>query len=605
MGRASSKKSPQLTQAQHQRVREQLGAIMKQIQAGQLTQAQAALSPLLSKHAGLHEVSHVASGLYSARREHDRALYYAQRALEQAPQFAQYHAALGVLLVQRDNHEQALPHLSRAIELDPAAHQPRVALGLSQMQLGQINQARETLSGVLEKHPQDVEAANNLALLESDTAHAHRAVEIIEATLAKIGEDPVLLDALCMFASYDDRLTPEQVFAIHERFGRCVQTRVRIPGRYPNASDPEKRLRVGLVSPDLRTHSVAYFVEPIFEHLDHERYELCVYSTSSNPDEVTDRLRARADLWRDCTGGIVETHKQIGADRPDVLIELAGHFAGNALPLFASRPAPVSVSMIGYGNTTGLPSITARIVDEITDPAPVADKLASEQLLRVPGCFLCYRPSHDAPPLRQPEPDRPFTFGSFNDLRKISPSNLRLWARVLRECPGARLVIKTGRLAHEQVRENLSAQLAGIGVDPARVSLLGRTPTTRDHLDLYHQIDCALDTFPYTGTTTTCEALHMGVPTITLLGLAHAGRVSASLLTAMGREDLIAQDEDQYVALAKAHADQGPRTLDHRQHLRDALLASPLLDAPAYTRKIEHALRQLWRDWCAKNVGAP
>lgn len=605
MGRASSKRTPQLTQAQHQRVREQLGAIMKQIQAGQLPQAKSALAPLLSKHPALHEVSHVASGLYSALREHERALYYAQRALEQAPQFAQYHAALGVLLVQRDQHEQALPHLTRAIELDPAAHQPRVALGLAQMQLGQINQARDTLSQVLKKHPDDVEAANNLALLESDTAHASRAVEIIEAALAKIGEEPVLLDALCMFASYDDKLTPEQVFAIHERFGRCVQSRVRVPGRYPNAPDPDKRLRIGFVSPDLRTHSVAYFLEPIFEHLDHERFELCVYSTTSKPDEVTDRLRARADLWRDCARGIVETHKQISADRPDILIELAGHFAGNALPLFAARPAPVSVSMIGYGNTTGLPSITARLIDEITDPTPQADKLASERLLRLPGCFLCYRPSDDAPPIAEPEPGRPFTFGSFNDLRKISPSNLALWARVLGENPAARLVIKTGRLAHEQVRENLAAQLQALAVDPKRVSLLGRTPTTRDHLDLYHQIDCALDTFPYTGTTTTCEALHMGVPTITLLGDAHAGRVSASLLTAIGREDLIAADHDQYAALAKKHADQGPRAGAHRQQLRDALLASPLVDAPAYTRKIEHALRQLWRGWCAKNGGAP
>ncbi|MEX0876101.1 MAG: hypothetical protein WD114_01465, partial [Phycisphaerales bacterium] len=235
----------------------------------------------------------------------------------------------------------------------------------------------------------------------------------------------------------------------------------------------------------------------------------------------------------------------------DVLCRDPAALLATLQSLFAARPAPVGVTMIGYGNTTGLGSIDARIVDEITDPAPGADIVASEKLVRLPGCFLCYRPPEDGgcgP--RDPEPGRAFTFGSFNDLRKLSPSNLRLWARILDENPGTRLVLKTSRLAHAAVRAELAERLGELGVDPGRVDMLGRTATAAEHLDLYNTIDCALDTFPYTGTTTTCEALWMGVPTVTLMGGAHAGRVSGSLLTAVGRGDLVAADQEGYAALA-------------------------------------------------------
>lgn len=597
-------KNAAISPATHQQLRTKLGQIMQSIRAGQLQAASAALQPLIRKHPTVHEVCHVASGLSSAQREHDRAIYYAQRATELAPHIAEYHAAMGTLLLQQDKISEALESCDKALELKPDLLHAIVASGTAHMQLGNIHEARGCFTQALARDPANREAANNLALLESDTAHAHKAVEITLNTLEHIPEDPFLLDALCMFSCYDDQLDPDQVHGFHHRFGHSVQSRVRTPARYTITPDPDRRIKIGFISPDLRTHSIAYFIAPLFEHLDRERFEICAYHTSQHADSMTNHLRAHSDSWRECPQGMTQAHKHIVNDHIDLLIELNGHFAGNLLPLFASKPTPLSVSMIGYANTTGLPSITARIVDDITDPSPQADAWASESLIRLPGCFLCYRPPTDAPEIVEPATDRPFTFGSFNDLRKMSPSNLQAWADILKACPDAKLLLKTSRLAHKPVRDELHDRFSTMGISPERVELLARTESMHGHLDLYNRIDCALDTFPYTGTTTTCEALHMGAPTLTLLGQSHAGRVSASLLHAIQAPQWIAKDRDEYVSIATSTHAQGLRSAQHRNDLRNQLTQSPLCDEQAYTRKVAHEFESLWRAWCMK-TGAP
>lgn len=592
-----------LSTAAAQQLRIKLGTITKSIQAGQLQSAHAALQPLLQRHPSAHEVCHVASGLNAAMREPDRALYYARRAAELAPDVAEYHAALGSLLLQQDKNREALDALNHALEINPDLLHAIVAMGTAQMQLGNMSEARGCFTQALARDPANREAANNLALLESDTGHAHQAVETTLAALEHLPLDPALLDALCMYSCYDDQLTPDQVYAFHQQFGQSVQSRVRTPARYPHTPDPDRRIKVGFVSPDLRTHSIAYFIAPLFEQLDRDRFEVFAYHTSRHTDDMTAHLRQHSDHWRACPEGMLGAQKQIVNDRIDLLIELNGHFAGNILPLFASKPTPVSISMIGYANTTGLPSIDVRIVDEITDPAPQSDAWASESLARVPGCFLCYRPPTSAPAPRDPDPARPFTFGSFNDLRKMSPSNLHAWADILAACPDATLLLKTSRLAHQSVRDELHQRFESMGIAPDRVELFARTDSMHEHLDLYNRIDCALDTFPYTGTTTTCEAVHMGVPTVTLLGQSHAGRVSASLLHAIDAPQYIADDRDAYIRIAADACAAGKRTAAQRTQLRDQLAASPLCDEQAYAHKIANAFEALWRGWCTQAGG--
>jgi predicted O-linked N-acetylglucosamine transferase (SPINDLY family) len=591
--------APKLTPVQRQQLHQKLASVMQSIQAGQLQHANAALTPILRKHPALPEVNHVAAGLSAAMNENDRALYYAQRAAQLAPDTAEYLAGLGSVLLKQDKHEQAIDAFTRALTLAPDLTDIRVPLATAQMQAGHINDARQTFRAVLDANPAHLEAANNLALLESDLAHADRAIDIINQALTHHPEHPMLLDALCMFACYSDTLSPDEVAAIHQRFGKAVESRVRPQTNHTNTPDLDRRIRVAFVSPDLRTHSIAYFIQPIIEHLDRSRFEVHLYHTAHTTDAMSERLRASCDRWHACTQGIAQTHKQIAADAPDILVELNGHFAANLLPMFAAKPAPVSVTMIGYANTTGLSTIDARIIDDTTDPAPQSDAWATESLVRVPGCFLCYRPPADAPTCKDPDPARPFTFGSFNDLRKMSPSCIQTWADILTQCPEARLVLKTARLGQHAAREDLLERFAARNIDTARIELLATTPTVQDHLDLYNQIDCALDTFPYTGTTTTCEAMHMGVPTVTLLGQSHAGRVSASLMHATDTQDWIAQSPEQYTQRAIAAHQQGPRSAQDRRSLREQLAASPLCDEPAYASKIADAFQNLWQRWCA------
>ncbi len=590
-------KSGKITPEQHARVREQLTNILKQLAAGQGAKVAPAITALIKKYPTLPEVNHVAAGFYAQTNASDKALYYATRAAEIEPNEPQYLSALGTLLVQSNQSQQAIEHLEHALSIDPDHAQAMGAIGIAYFETGRIADARTILTRSIEQFPDDHEPIMNLALLESDIANTGKAIELMRTALSRFPDNPILHDSLAMFSCYDDQLTPQEVFAIHQDFGRCVQAKVRPPRSYPNTPDPDKRIRIGFISPDFKTHSIAYFIEPIFEHLDRDQFEFFVYSTNAHADTMTARLKTHADRWRDCTQGIANTHKQIVNDRLDILVELTGHFASNQLPLLAAKPAPVSISMIGYANTTGLESITARIVDDITDPVPEADDLATEQLVRIEGCFLCYRQPMDLPKIII-NSDRPFTFGSFNDLRKMSPSTLRTWANILKANPESQLLLKTSRLGEPEVRTDILARFTKLDIDPSRIELFGRTPTIQDHLALYNRIDCALDTFPYTGTTTTCEALAMGVPTITLLGQSHAGRVSASLLETVGRCDFIAEHQQAYIELATQYAQLGLRTIDARAKLKAQLINSPLVDEQSYTRKIEAAYRSLWRSWC-------
>lgn len=600
-----SKRPAQISPVQAQQLRAKLASIVDLIHKGNHAQANASLQPILRKHPTRPEVNHVAAGLSAATHELDRAIYYAQRAVELAPDTPEYLAGLGSILLRAGKHDDAIDTMTRALALNPKLTELLVPLATARMESGRINDARSTFARVLNDNPAHLEAANNLALLESDLGHADRAIAIIESALAHHPEHPLLLDALCMFACYSDTKSPDQVAQIHRRFGQSVQSRVRPRAQFTNTPDPDRPIRVGFVSPDLRTHSIAYFLQPIIEHLDPTRFESYLYHTARATDSMSDSLRDACTTWRACPEGMTQAHKQIIADQIDILVELNGHFAGNALPLFAARPAPVSVTMIGYANTTGLTTIDARLIDNITDPAPESDAWATESLVRVPGCFLCYRPPADDPACADPDPDRPFTFGSFNDLRKISPSCIAIWSTILRACPDAKLLLKTSRLEQPDACADLLARFASHDIDASRLILRGRTESMRDHLELYNQIDCALDTFPYTGTTTTCEAMHMGVPTITLLGQSHAGRVSASLHHTTGTPEWIADTPDAYTQRAiSAHAS-GTRSAADRELLRATLASSPLCDEPAYASKIADAFVSLWNTWCTTNGATP
>jgi predicted O-linked N-acetylglucosamine transferase (SPINDLY family) len=347
---------------------------------------------------------------------------------------------------------------------------------------------------------------------------------------------------------------------------------------------------VGFISPDLREHSVSYFLEPILAHLDPEQFEVVLYHDHYRVDACSERLKAHAILWRNFVG---QSHAavaaQIRADHLDILIDLAGHTGLNRLPVFAARVAPVQMTYLGYPDTTGIRAMDYRLVDALTDPAGDADRFSSERLLRFSSTLWSYRPPQDAPSVALARSGPP-VFGSSNNLSKVSDETLRGWAGVLHSVPESRLRLKADGLQHAAVAGQLLQRAGAAGIDAARIQLVPRAATVAEHLAFYHEIDVALDTFPYHGTTTTCEALWMGVPVVSLVGDRHCARVGASLLSAIGRPEWAAADWNGYVQAAARCARERP----NRSAVRAALASSALMDHAGQAARFGGALRQGW-----------
>lgn len=253
--------------------------------------------------------------------------------------------------------------------------------------------------------PGNADAIVNRALLDSNSGRAHDAVVRLDAASPRFPNNPVLHDLLALTSSYDDQITPSQCAAYHTRFGKVLRGHIRPRDTHPNDPDPDRKLRIGYISAEFRQHSNSYFLAPILEHHNKDNFEVFLYSTNGYRDAVTDRLEQAADHWRfHRSNELRALIDAISADRIDILVELTGHFASNNLPVLAARPAPVQITYLGYGNTTGMDTIDARIIDHTTDPEPDADALSSERLIRVDGCFLVYEPPRDARTSANPPP---------------------------------------------------------------------------------------------------------------------------------------------------------------------------------------------------------
>lgn len=403
--------------------------------------------------------------------------------------------------------------------------------------------------------------------------------------------------------NYSDRINPRQLFEEHRL---CCANFVAKAGRkftsWGNSVETGRRLKIGYVSADFGAHPVTYFLLHVFANHNREDFELYCYSNRSVDDNLTCYFREQSDHWRPIWN--VDTHdvtSMIRRDGIDILVDLSGHTKDNRMDVFARKPAPLQVSWLGYPNTTGLPSMDFRITDAIADPPGIADELHTERLLRLPGTFLCFYPPPDAPAITKrgcPSQRNGFvTFGSFNNLSKISSTTLELWARTLVELPGSKLLIKRDALADAGVRGYFEDTFERFGVEKDRL-ILRHSSDMSKHVSQYQEIDIALDTFPYNGTTTTCEALWMGVPVVTLRGDRHAARVSASILSIIGLDDLVAATGDEYVAKAVAIACDVHFRQKLRHELRGMISNSLLGDGSAFTKNLECTYRSIWTEWC-------
>jgi predicted O-linked N-acetylglucosamine transferase (SPINDLY family) len=402
--------------------------------------------------------------------------------------------------------------------------------------------------------------------------------------------------------NYDERRSAADVAAEHRRRGEALQAAAPpAPVAWPNPPDPDRRLRVGYVSGDFHTHPVGWFlVEALAAH-DRAAMEVFCYAGGPRADAMTERLQAASDHWRWIAGmGDAQAEAAIRGDGADVLIDLSGHTAYGRLDLFARRPAPVQAAWLGYVATTGLPAIDYLLTDQETAPAG-AEALFTETLLRSDCGRFCYAPPDDAPAVA-PSPwlsGRPFAFGSFNDTLKLSPRTIRLWAKVLAVTPGSRLILKWRSLVDAAVRARLSAAFEAAGIGADRLDLRGHSPHA-DMLSQYADVDVALDPLGFSGGMTSCEALWMGVPVVTLPEQKPASRQTMAFLTRMGLTGLVATSEDDFVRIAEGLANDRETLAALRRDLRPRLKVSPVRQSDRFMRAHEALIREMWRRWCAK-----
>lgn len=522
-----------------------------------------------------------------------------------SPEFAEGWDNLAFCLKSQDRLADALECHRRAVAAKPDFANGWYNYGLTLAVLGQPERALECHERALAIDPAFVAARFGRA----QALHlADRMVEAVEEYGRVLAVNPALTEVRScrLFALHHvDGITREQLFAEHVAYGRSVEnaSTTAVPAR-PAASDPGRRLRLAILSPDLREHSCAYFLEPLLRHLDPAQFEVYLYHDHFRTDAISARLQALAAAWRNFVGRpAAEVEQTIRADAPEILIDLAGHTGiSNRLPLFARRLAPVQVTYLGYPNTTGLTAMDYRFTDAIADPPGEADALATETLVRFAPVAWCYSPPPGAP---EPAPARtgPVTFGCFNSPNKVTDTTLCLWARVLAAVPDARLLFKGAALEEPARQARYRERFVRCGLPVERIDFLGRTAGTAEHLVCYGRVDVALDTFPYHGTTTTCESLWMGVPVVSLAGDRHVSRVGVSLLTAAGHPEWIAATADDYVRIATELAGDRARLAALRTTLRDDLRRSALLDHPAQAARFAAALRECWRKACAPAGG--
>ncbi|KAF6169233.1 hypothetical protein GIB67_013663 [Kingdonia uniflora] len=460
------------------------------------------------------------------------------------------------------------------------------------------------------------------------------------------GTQNFLLINRLLAMNYINEDIDDTLFEAHRDWGKRFMRLFAQYTSWDNPKDPERRLVVGYVSPDYFTHSVSYFIEAPLVYHDYTKYKVVVYSAVVKADAKTTRFRERVlkkgGLWREIYG--IDEKKvasMVREDNVDILVELTGHTANNKLGMMACRPAPIQATWIGYPNTTGLPAIDYRITDSMADPPDTKQKNV-EELVRLPECFLCYTPSSEAGPVSPaPALSNGFvTFGSFNNLAKITPTVMKVWARILCAVPNSRLVVKCKPFCCDSLRQKFLSTFEQLGLEPLRVDLLPLILLNHDHMQAYSLMDISLDTFPYAGTTTTCESLYMGVPCVTMGGSIHAHNVGVSLLSKVdfiedseapelwnasewlilflidivesflssiavavrGLEHLVAQTENEYFQLAVKLASDITALSNLRMSLRDLMTNSPVCDGQKFTLGLESAFRKLWGRYCKGDI---
>jgi protein O-GlcNAc transferase len=551
-----------------------LGNALREL--GELADAEAVCRRAISFNPS-HAAAHCnLSAVLQTLRRHDEAIVHARRAIALSPEFAEAHYNLGVALGLWALSERR----SDRPELEPSGLGDAVTASRRALELKpDFAEAHSNIGSILQKQGK-VEAA---------IVEMRRAVELAPSSARAHSN---LLLALHYISS-----DPEQLFQEHLRWGRTHGSVPRFTD-YSNDRSAERKLTIGLVSADFRRHSVAFFLEPILAGHDRGQFEIICYSDVAAPDDTTRRLQGYIEPWRPIAfmpdDRVAEIVRQ---DRVDILLDLGGHTSNNRLTLFARKAAPIQVTYLGYPNTTGLNAIDYRITDAQADPPGMTDRFNTEKLVRLPRTAWCYRPPRECPEVAA-RGGRDIVFGSFNALPKLADQWIALWSEILQSVPRSRLLLKNLSLRDPGTRDELRARFARESVAD-RIELIGANEGLGEHLAAYNEVDIALDTFPYHGTTTMCEELWMGAPVMTMEGQMHHSRVGVSLVNGIGLPELVARSPQEYVKIAAELAADDARRIVMRKTMRERMASAPLMDEQGFVTDFEAALRKIWRTWCS------
>lgn len=531
------------------------------------------------------------------QRRLDLAIADLERATSLAPDSPDAWYNLGTVLDDAGSREKAIAALQRAVELRPAHVLSHLNLGATLLGLDRYSEGVVALEEALRLDPGCVSAVNNLGHAALKMGEVDRAIEWFERAVEQTnGRDLVFVSNALLARHYRDELDPVDLFTAHKRFAgfTAALPKATLP---PIDRNPGRKLRIAYLSADFCGHSVAFFIEPILRHHNRDAFDLVCYDDLGASDETADRLHSIPANWLNISPlSDGELTARIIHDRIDVLIDLSGHAGRNRMGVFARRVAPIQVTYLGYPDTTGLPTMDYRLTDAIADPPGVGDEWHTEKLIRLPRTAWCYSPPmRDVQPAPSPVQQNGYiTFGCFNAIAKINPPLISAWCEILERVKNAKLVLKNAGFNEQSARQRILALFERFGVRPNRVDLRGFSKHHADHFHAYDDIDVALDTYPYHGTTTTCDALWMGVPVVTRVGNLHVSRVGASLLTAVGLTDWITDSFESYTDRALRAATEPPTAAD-RLRFRADMTNSPLMNGAELTEAIEWAYRDMWK----------
>jgi protein O-GlcNAc transferase len=582
-------------------IEKELQTAFDQAQQGNMKQAADTYGKILAVQPDNFVIYNKLANVLQDMRNLDGAIACYKKAIELNPHFAEAYYNLGDAYYEQGLVGEAIKCYQLAIRIRPAFADAYNNLGLALKEQKKLHEAAENFRKALQINRNSFRALSNLGNVLSEQGNLDESETCYRAALGINPQLPLVYSNLLLCMDYNSSYDAKTIFQEHLRFAERYEKPLSSTIHHINDRNPSRRIRIGYVSPDFNKHAVAYFIEPVLKLHSHKEFEIFCYSDVMASDEVTIRIQALTDQWRNIVGISDETAAAIiRNDKIDILVDLAGHTANNRMLVLARKPAPVQVTWLGYPATTGLSAIDYKIVDCYTDQPGKTDRYYSESLIRLPETLLCYLPDKKSAavgelPLLQ---TGNITFGSCNKLNKISPEVFKMWANILQTIPNSRLLMKAQTLSDKPIQQYITDKFTQQGISEKRIKLFPWTLTTREHLTIYNKIDIGLDAFPYHGTTTTCEALWMGVPVITLEGEAYASRGGVSLLSNVGHRELIAQTADEYVELAVGLANDMTRLQSIRQSLRGEMARSPLCDAERFILHLENCYREMWKSWC-------